>query len=71
MSKDEQIFELYKLLDDIDTLDDAAKDDHMAFRERTENIAEALSDEDWQFLGQRKRRIEAQLTTVPGGGKDE
>ena len=32
MSKDEQIFRLYKLLDDIDTLDDAAKENDATFR---------------------------------------
>lgn len=38
MSKDEQIFRLYKLLDDIDTLDDAAKSNDKAFREHVRTI---------------------------------
>lgn len=38
MSKDEQIYRLYKLLDDIDTLDDAVKDNDKAFREHTRTI---------------------------------
>ena len=32
MDKDEMIYKLWKLLDDIDTLDDAAKDNDLAFR---------------------------------------
>jgi hypothetical protein len=38
MSKDEQIYKLWKLLDDIDTLDDAVKQDDRAFREHTRKI---------------------------------
>jgi hypothetical protein len=38
MDKDEQIFRLWKLLDDIDTLDDAVKDNDKAFREHARTI---------------------------------
>lgn len=38
MSKDEQIYRLWKLLDDIDTLDDAVKSNDKAFREHTRTI---------------------------------
>jgi len=37
MSKDEQIYQLWKLLDDIDTLDDAVKSNDGVFRELTRN----------------------------------
>lgn len=38
MSKDEQIYRLWKLLDDIDTLDDAVKSNDKAFREHARTI---------------------------------
>lgn len=38
MSKYEQIFHLWKLLDDIDTLDDAVKENDKAFREHTRTL---------------------------------
>lgn len=38
MSKDEQIYHLYKLLDDIDTLDDAVKSDDEAFRVQVRRV---------------------------------
>jgi hypothetical protein len=38
MSKDKQIYRLWKLLDDIDTLDDAVKDNDKAFREHARTI---------------------------------
>jgi hypothetical protein len=49
MSKDEIIYKLWKLLDDIDTLDDAVKSNDKAFREHTRTIQrkrfEVVSDE--------------------------
>lgn len=44
MTKDEQIFKLYKLLDDIDTLDDAVKSNDKAFREHTRTIQRKRHD---------------------------
>lgn len=38
MTKDEQIYRLWKLLDDIDTLDDAVKSNDKAFREHARTI---------------------------------
>jgi len=38
MSTEQQVFELWRLLDDIDTLDDAVKSNDKAFREHTRTI---------------------------------
>lgn len=38
MSQKEQIYRLWKLLDDIDTLDDAVKSNDKAFREHTRTV---------------------------------
>lgn len=38
MSEEQQVYELWKLLDDVDTLDDAVKSNDRAFREHTRSI---------------------------------
>lgn len=38
ISDERRVYELFKLLDDIDTLDDAVKDNDKAFREHTRRI---------------------------------
>lgn len=38
MNRDKQVYHLWKLLDDIDTLDDAVKSNDRAFREHVRRI---------------------------------
>jgi hypothetical protein len=40
---------------------------HLDTLKRVENVAEALSDDDWQLLGARKRELEQQLKRVREG----
>jgi hypothetical protein len=48
MDSDEKIYRLWKLLDDIDTLDDAAKNDALALR----NAVRVAQKKRWQVVGE-------------------